>query len=153
RLVDDCRRLVRERATSAGIVVGIEIPEDAPPVRADERLIKQIMLNLLTNAIKFTPRGGRITVSVSVSARSSELEIAVADTGIGMSEAEIAVALKPFGQVDSVMARQHQGTGLGLPLVKSLVELHGGRLTLQSAPKLGTTARVTLPPHRLLARD
>jgi signal transduction histidine kinase len=151
RLMNDGLRLIRERASSAGIAINVEIQEAIPPVWADERLLKQILLNLLTNSIKFTPRGGRITVTALI--RSGELEIAITDTGIGMSESEIEVALKPFGQVDSHMARQREGTGLGLPLVRSLVELHGGRLTLQSEPGVGTAVTATLPRRRVRAVD
>jgi two-component system cell cycle sensor histidine kinase PleC len=148
QLIGDSLNLVRERAAAAGLSLAVEVEAGLPAVWGDHRLMKQILLNLLTNAIKFTPRAGRIAVTALT--RSGELEIAVADTGIGMSEAELEIAQKPFGQIASALARQHQGTGLGLPLVRSLVQLHGGRLILESAPGVGTKVRVILPPGRLL---
>ena len=147
RLIDDGLRLVWQRAVSAGIATEVKIQEGIPSIWADERLLKQIMLNLLTNSIKFTPRGGRITVTARID--SGDIEIGVSDTGIGMSAAEIEIALKPFGQIDSPLAREHQGTGLGLPLVRSLVELHGGRLSVQSASGKGTTVTTFLPARRV----
>jgi len=109
--------------------------------------LKQILINLLSNSVKFTPRGGRISVS-GRRTRSGAVELAVADTGIGMSVDEIEIALTPFGQVESALTRKHQGTGLGLPLARSLTELHGGRLDVRSTRGVGTTATVSLPPER-----
>jgi two-component system cell cycle sensor histidine kinase PleC len=146
-LVEDSLRLVRERAASSGIELRVELAGDLPGLRADERMLKQILINLLTNAVKFTPRGGRVTVSGRVVGQGA-VELAVTDTGIGMSEAEIEVALTPFGQVESALAREQKGTGLGLPLVRALAELHGGRLELQSEPGAGTTVAITFPPER-----
>jgi PAS domain S-box-containing protein len=147
RLLDDSLRLVRQRAASAGIATEVTVEEGITSIWADERVLKQIMLNLLTNSIKFTPRGGRITTMVRI--KSGEVEIGVSDTGIGMTAAEIEAALKPFGQIDSPLARQHKGTGLGLPLARSLVELHGGRLTVQSRSGEGTTVTAILPATRV----
>jgi signal transduction histidine kinase len=151
--------MVRERAEMAGVTVTREAAADLPPLSADNRLLKQVLLNLLSNAVKFTERGGSVAVSVSAGAAGGT-EIRVADTGIGMTEVEIAVALTPFAQVDSKLAREYQGTGLGLPLAKSFVELHGGSLSVASRPGIGTTvavwfpavpAEVAAPPNNALA--
>ena len=150
-VTEDCLRLVRERAHEAGLRLGTAMAADLPLLWADQRLVKQILLNLLSNAVKFTPRGGKVTVEARV-AESGELALAVADTGIGMSASEIQTALTPFGQVDSALTRRHQGSGLGVPLVKSLSERHGGRLEITSRPGAGTTVTVLFPPARVLAR-
>ena len=103
-----------------------------------------MLVNLLTNAIKFTPKGGRILVSAAVGS-SREMTITVADTGIGLSEDQIAQALEPFGQIENALNRTGEGTGLGLPVVKALIEAHGGRLDISSTPGKGTTVIVSLP--------
>jgi signal transduction histidine kinase/sensor domain CHASE-containing protein len=136
--------MVRERAEMAGVTVTRDIAAGLPPLSADNRLLKQVLLNLLSNAVKFTERGGSVEVSVAASAAGGT-QIRVADTGIGMSEADVAVALTPFAQVDSKLAREYQGTGLGLPLAKSFVELHGGSLSVASRPGVGTTVTVWFP--------
>ncbi len=120
-----------------------------PQLWADERKIKQVLINLLSNAIKFTPEGGAITVSASVQPDGS-LAIAVADTGIGIAKEHIEIVLAPFGQVDSALSRKHAGTGLGLPLTKSLIELHGGRMVVESELGKGTTVTIVLPPERII---
>ena len=150
-VVESCLRLMRERAHVAEIKLAIDLAQDLPVLRADRRRIKQILLNLLSNAVKFTPPGGRVTVG----ARDEEgwLRLSVSDTGIGIAEKDLETALRPFGQIDSRLARKYQGTGLGLPLTKAMVELHGGRLELESAPGVGTTAQVLLPPDRVLPRQ
>jgi signal transduction histidine kinase len=102
-----------------------------------------VVLNLLSNAIKFTPSGGKVTIAAN--AREDAVMISVADTGIGMAEQDIPRALEPFGQISNALTRTHEGTGLGLPLSKSLIELHGGHLEISSAPNAGTTVTVTLP--------
>jgi two-component system, cell cycle sensor histidine kinase PleC len=149
RTVEDCLRLVRGRASGAGVALAVAVPETLPALRADARLLKQILINLLSNAVKFTPARGR----VSVTARLAEgaIEIVVADTGIGMSASEIKVALSPFGQVDGSLGRKHEGTGLGLPLARSLTELHGGSLRVDSSPGQGTTVTVRMPATRVIA--
>ena len=117
----------------------------------DELRLKQIVLNLLSNAVKLTPAGGRVTLSASV-APDGSLALAVSDTGIGMKAEEIPIALEPFRQIESVHTRRYEGTGLGLPLARTLAELHGGTLSIESMPNRGTTVTVTLPPKRLIAR-
>jgi signal transduction histidine kinase len=147
-LIRECALLVREQAIKAGVSLGI----DADPslrVRADRRCLKQVLLNLLSNAIKFTPEGR----DISIMTRHAQVAlcIEIADRGIGMSEAEMEVALSPFGQVDSRVARQHKGTGLGLPISRSLMQLHGGELRLESTPGVGTTAIAELPLERVVS--
>jgi len=116
---------------------------------ADERALKQILLNLLSNSVKFTRPGGTITIAAELLA-NDDFALSVTDTGIGMSEAEIPKALAPFGQLDSSLTRKYAGTGLGLPLVKSLAELHGGAIAITSTLGAGTRVTVTLPANRVL---
>jgi signal transduction histidine kinase len=123
--------------------------DDLPLLWADQRKIRQIILNILSNSIKFTPQGGRVAISVTVDIPSKGLIISVTDTGIGIAAQDIIKALSPFGQVDSSLARKHDGTGLGLPLSKALVEEHGGTLTINSEVDRGTCVTVTLPACRL----
>jgi len=120
--------------------------------QANYRMMRQIILNLLSNAVKFTPEGGCVTVSVG-SDLSGAVIFEVADTGIGMTADELKVAMQPFGQIDSHLSRRHDGTGLGLPLSKAMVELHGGALTIHSIPGEGTTVRFSIPSERQIADD
>lgn len=113
-------------------------------MRADEPRLRQIVSNLLSNAIKFTQPGGHVYLRVRM-ADPDTYEIEVEDTGIGMTQDDIVLAMAPFGQVDGSLSRRFDGVGLGLPLARALVELHGGRLTITSAPGRGTVARVTMP--------
>jgi signal transduction histidine kinase len=149
-LFETSLRLVRPRADEAGISLVAEPTEHLPRLRGDTLRLKQVLINLLSNAIKFTGSGGRVTLSSGLSG-SSEIYVRVEDTGIGMASQDIPKALSPFGQLDSSLARKHHGTGLGLPLSKALVELHGGRLELQSTIGHGTTVTVYLPAARVLA--
>jgi len=149
-LAEQCLTLVKTRAAEGGVTLDARIPPNLPALRADARAVKQILLNLLSNAVKFTPEGGRVTLAAGADAR--RLWLSVSDTGIGMSAADIAVALAPFGQVDSQLARKHQGTGLGLPISRSLARLHGGDLEIASAPGKGTTMTATFPAARLAAQ-
>jgi signal transduction histidine kinase len=143
-----CKRLVQHRAAQAEITLHSSVAEEVPLIRADERKIKQALLNLLTNSVKFTPTGG--TISVRVAVQDGALVLAVSDTGIGMLPDQVAHALEPFGQVDSSLARTTNGTGLGLPLSRALVELHGGTLSVESAVGKGTNVTIVLPSERLL---
>jgi signal transduction histidine kinase len=142
-IVDEAVRLVAPRAEVAQLTLVQDLAPGLPSVRVDLTRIRQVLLNLLSNAIKFTPAGG--TVTVTARAWEGAIEIAVRDTGIGMDAADIPKALEPFGQISNAMTRAHEGTGLGLPLSKSLVELHGGQFSLVSAPGQGTTVMITLP--------
>jgi signal transduction histidine kinase len=133
---------------AADVALGFALAEDIPLIDADETRLKQVLLNLLSNAIKFTPAGGHVMVSAWLEA--SGLVIAVADTGIGMRAQDIPLALEPFRQVDAVLSRRYEGTGLGLPLAKRLTELHGGTLEIDSMPGRGTTVRIRLPALRMI---
>jgi two-component system cell cycle sensor histidine kinase PleC len=146
-LLKGAARLIRHRAEAGGIELREDIPEGLPGLYADERRVKQIALNLLSNAIKFNTPGGSVALTAGRAADGS-LFFRVADTGIGMDEAEIAVAMTKFGQVDSSLARKHEGTGLGLPLAHSLTELHGGRFSIASVKGKGTTVTVAFPRER-----
>ncbi len=144
--------LVTPRAVSAGVVVTADLPANLPLLLADELRVKQILLNLLSNAVKFTNRLGSATVAATARPDGS-LAITVSDTGIGMTAAEIAIALEPFQQVDSDLARKYEGTGLGLPLARALVELHGGQLEIVSTPGQGTAVTVIFPATRARPRE
>jgi hypothetical protein len=151
QIVQSVLRLVASRAKLSKLHLNARVPKDVPLLRGEERALKQIFTNLLTNAIKFTPEGGDITLEASIDDQK-QISIIVRDTGIGIAPQDIATALAPFGQIESALSRKHQGTGLGLPLTKALVELHGGRLGLESRLGVGTTVSVTFPPHRTVSR-
>ncbi len=144
-------RLTEERAREAGIALEAAVHEPLPALRADERKIKQILLNLLSNAIKFTPSGGRVQVSART-VPDYAVELAVSDSGIGMAPSEIPVAVSRFGQVDGSLSRKYSGTGLGLPLVMSLTDLHGGMCTIKSEKGVGTTVTIRFPAERSIRR-
>ena len=139
-----CERIMAPRVQGAGLALSVTPEGDIPPIAADELRVKQIVINLISNAVKFTPRGGRVTVRVKCWP-DGFLRIAVADTGVGMSKEEIPIALERFRQVDGSHTRKVGGTGLGLPITKALVEQHGGRLDIESAPGKGTTVTASLP--------
>jgi signal transduction histidine kinase len=143
-LVESCLRLVRVRAAEAGIKLIDHTNERTGLALLDVVKARQILLNLLANAVKFTPRGGMVTISARA-AGPGWLEIDVADTGIGMCEEEIELALQPFRQADNSHTRRYAGTGLGLPLAKALAEAHGGALWIRSVPTRGTIVTVRLP--------
>jgi len=134
---------VAQRAEALGIRIEQRVAADLPPLNADPLRLRQILINLLTNAVKFTPDGGQVTVDAVAVARS--IRITVADTGIGMSAAEIALALEPFRQARRLSRRPREGSGLGLPLAKALVESHGGMLMIDSEPEVGTRITILLP--------
>jgi signal transduction histidine kinase len=143
RVIIDCVRGVEPQARRAQVGVSVVLHSGVGRLNGDARRLRQMLLNLLSNAIKFTPEGGEVRISAFRSGTS--VFLSVSDTGIGMKEDDIPKVLEPFRQIDSQLARRHQGTGLGLPLTKELAELHGGSLTIESAVDLGTTATISLP--------
>lgn len=147
-VVDECMRLTDPQREKANVSITSHLSTVLPNIIADNKMIKQVVLNLLSNAIKFTPNGGKINISCIVQ-RNGSLALAVEDTGIGIREADIEKALTPFVQVDSELNRKYQGTGLGLPLSKNLMELHGGSLEINSQFGSGTTVTVYLPSERV----
>ncbi|WP_245593594.1 ATP-binding protein [Azospirillum halopraeferens] len=151
RIAHGCIRLLSERAARARVHLALDIPRDLPPLWADERKLRQMVLNLLSNAVKFTPVGGTVTLTGGLAADGA-LRVAVADTGVGMTPAELAQAMEPWGQVHSALNRRHVGTGLGLPLTRRLVELHGGALETDSEPGRGTVMTLVFPAERVQAR-
>jgi signal transduction histidine kinase len=146
RLVRDAISLTRERARKGGVSLSFDESASGPVVLADRRLLTQILLNLLSNAIKFTPFGGTVNARTFSDARG--IGFSVEDTGIGMGPEDIAKAMSPYGQIDSKVARKHQGTGLGLPISLSLAALHGGDLAVDSIVGQGTTITLALPGFR-----
>ena len=142
-------RLIDPRAHSGQIRVETRIAPGLPKIDADARRLKQVLINLLANAVKFTPPGGRVAVEADL-APDGGARLIVRDTGIGMRPEDIPRALEPFSQVDNALSRRFEGTGLGLPLSRKLVELHGGNLAIESILDHGTTVTVTLPPSRTL---
>lgn len=147
-LVSACFTLLQPQASRDRIVMRTSFAVKLPPVVADERSVRQIVLNLVSNAIKFTDAGGQVIVSTALTDRG-EVAFRVRDTGIGMTEAEVEAALEPFRQLAT--SRKRGGTGLGLPLTKALVEANRGALQITSHPNEGTLVEVIFPPTRVLA--
>jgi PAS domain S-box-containing protein len=151
--IRSCLRLMGERARNGGLELTAEIDEATISLLyADLRMLKQILFNMLSNAVKFTPPGGQVTIRAWHNRHSGYI-IQVEDNGIGMALDDIPKALSRFGQIDSALGRKYEGTGLGLPLTKSLAELHGGSLDLQSEAGAGTTVTVRFPARRLVAQS
>jgi len=146
--VESCLRIVRERTANAGLDLIADFAPDLPTLNADERMVKQVLLNLLSNAIKFTPRGS-VHVTAGVAANDG-VYISVIDTGIGIAPEDIEKALMPFVQIDSSLQRKYAGTGLGLPLARSMIEHHGGSFEIASKIGEGTAITVRFPPGRSL---
>jgi signal transduction histidine kinase len=142
-----CRRIIAPLAEKAGVQLSVELAEDLPAFRLDPTRFKQTLINIISNAVKFTPPGGSVAVRAAL--EGPEWILSVADTGIGMTADGIALAVQPFRQVDSALNRKFEGTGLGLPLSRALMELHGGQLTIESQPDIGTIVRLHLPPALL----
>ena len=145
-IVDDAVRLVRGRVEEAGLTLIVDAPE-LPDIEADYRGVKQVVLNLLSNAVKFTPEGGEIVVALSRE-DDDRVRVAVTDSGIGIAQEDLTRLARPFEQVEGQHSKTAQGTGLGLALTKSLVELHAGTLSIQSEPGRGTTVSFVLPIRR-----
>ena len=148
-LLDACLRLIRDRAAKGGVTVATDVPADLPRLFADELAMKKVVINIVGNAVKFTPTGGRIDVRAGLDAAGG-IWIDIADTGIGIAPEDIPKALQPFGQVGSALTRAHEGTGLGLPLSVSIMERHGGGLEICSTPGRGTTVSLRLPASRTI---
>ena len=146
-MVDSVRSIMSGRAEAAGLRLVSHVAEGVPDLRADRRMVRQVLLNVLSNAVKFTPAGGRVTVDVGTD-DGNGIVVKVTDTGIGMDEKGIIIALTTFGQVEGPLSRKTEGTGLGLPLSLSLVELHGGSIEIESEPGVGTTVTVRFPGQR-----
>jgi len=145
-------RIIQEMAELSGIDYRVEMRDDLPAIYADAAKLRQILINLLSNAVKFTPSGGRVRLTVG---RESEggLAFRVEDTGIGIAPDKIPLVLTPFGQLDSHLTRKHGGVGLGLPLTKRLIELHGGTMEIASTLGAGTTVTARFPEARLCRGD
>ena len=149
-VIDDCMRLLRPQAADLGIELNSAVPANLPPVVADARALRQVMLNLISNAVKFTPSGGEVFVSAALNGEGG-VSVAVRDTGVGMTRSEIELALEPFGQVDGPLQRERKGTGLGLPLAKALAEANKAEFSISSEPNHGTVAELVFPSARVLA--
>jgi signal transduction histidine kinase len=149
-LFDTVSRFVRERASSAGLTMSIDLPARMPAVKADRRAMRQVLLNLLSNSVKFTPAGGHIALE-AIREPCGGVGFRVRDNGIGIAAGDIDRAMEPFGLINSSLSRRYTGTGLGLPITRALVELHRGRFELTSEPGVGTTATVYLPADRVAA--
>ena len=143
-LLDECARMMRPMVDGRGLALRVTDSAAGLSLTADRRRTKQMIINLLSNAIKFTQAGGRVELAAHRMADGA-IAITVADTGIGMSDDQIAVALEPFGRVESSAIKDPTGTGLGLPIVKNLIEAHGGRLQIRSQLKRGTLVRLVFP--------
>ncbi len=141
-------RLIAPRADRAQVSVVQRVPPDLPLLWADERKLKQILINLVSNSVKFTPAGGRVEVSAMIEPAHG-LSILVQDTGIGIPAADLKRVLEPFVQVENSLTRSYQGSGLGLPLADKMTELHGGRLSIASQLGRGTSVRLAFPAERL----
>jgi two-component system cell cycle sensor histidine kinase PleC len=150
-IVTECLRLTRGKAHEGGLRLTSDLMPGLPNLVVDRLRFKQALLNLCSNAIKFTPPGGEVHVTADYDP-GGRFILQVADNGIGMAPEQIPMALEPFRQIASPFARQKEGTGLGLALVKSLVECHDGKLEIESALKKGTKVRIILPPERTVHR-
>src|SRR5207302_11446852 len=147
-VVRSATRLIEERAQRSDVALRMRLPAGLPALYVDERKLKQVLLNLLMNAVKFTPAGGTIEMAGRL-ADNGDFLLTVTDTGIGIAAKAIATPLAPFGQVDSKLARKYDGTGPGLPLPSAMIKLHGGELTIGSTVGKGTTVTIRLPAARV----
>ncbi|MEM6495861.1 MAG: ATP-binding protein, partial [Pseudomonadota bacterium] len=140
----------RAAAKDADVQLSCSTDKQLPAIRGDAAKLRQVLTNIISNAIKFTPGGGEVAVRMS---RLADVGVCIhiVDTGVGMTEEEISIALTPFGQVDGSHTRWREGTGLGLPIARALVELHGGEILIQSEKDKGTEVTITLPSRNLVA--
>jgi two-component system cell cycle sensor histidine kinase PleC len=149
-VAQDCHHLLKIRAQNRGIKINELIEPDMPRLWADERAVRQVVLNLLSNAIKFTPQSGEIWIKAGWTASGGQY-ISVRDNGPGIPEDEIPIVLDSFGQGSNAIKSAEQGAGLGLPIAKSLIDLHGGTFSLKSKLREGTEIVITFPPERVMA--
>ena len=143
---------IERRSELSGVALTTDIAPDLPPLYGDLFRLRQVLIHLLSNAVKFTPEGGKVALTVA-RGHAGGIVFAIADTGIGMSPEEVALAFEPFAQVDNALVKRFEGTGVGLPLAKRLVELHRGRLAVESEKGVGTTVRVWLAADRIVVPD
>ncbi len=148
-IVSTAMRLVQGQARAGKLQLDARFPENLPALRADERALRQIVLNLLTNAVKFTDEEGRVLLSVNVESDGS-LEITITDTGVGISETDISRLMAPFERANNAHTRNIEGAGLGLPLVASLVKLHDATMSIDSTVGIGTTVSIGFPAERVI---
>ncbi len=148
-VVAECHHLLKLRASNRGITIHEVFEQGMPRIWADERAIRQIVLNLLSNSIKFTPQGGEIWLKSGWTASGGQY-LSVKDTGSGIAEDEIPIVLASFGQGSNSIKSAEQGAGLGLPIAKNLIDMHGGTFTIKSKLRIGTEVIVTIPPERVM---
>jgi signal transduction histidine kinase len=149
--LEQCLRLLREKAAESGLRMSLEPPRERQLLRVDVTLVKQVFINLIGNAIKFTQSGGEIRAYIEQTADGGCC-VKIVDTGIGIAESDIDKVLEPFYQVENVFVRKRGGTGLGLPLSKKIMLLHGGTLVITSALGVGTTVLITFPASRVVCQ-
>lgn len=148
-ILRSCVSVVSIEARDAQVNIIDNISPDLPEINADPVKLKQVFTNLLYNSVKFTPENGSVSIRATLEDRGA-LQISIADTGVGMTDDELETALSEFGQVDSGLNRNHEGTGLGLPIAKALVELHGGTFAISSSKGIGTVVDIELPQSVLV---
>jgi len=148
-IIDATLRMMRPIAEKQRVTVRRETGSRSPRLLAAERMVRQILINILSNAIKFTPAEGRVAI-VHRMTEAGDYVLRVTDSGVGMTPAQIVVALTPFGQNDNHLSNENRGTGLGLPLAKAMMEMHGGALSIDSLPGRGTTVALTFPGERIV---
>lgn len=146
-IVEACVKLMRPKAERAYVKLSADYPQELPLLWADPKHLRQILLNLVSNAVKFTPEGGSVDIKVKLEAKG--MSITVKDTGIGMNPEDVPKAMSPFGQIDSSLSRKYNGTGLGLPLTKRLMDYYNGELAIKTAPNKGTAVTIMFPNERL----
>ena len=146
-----CMTFIEVQAVRAKVALAVDIEPGLPLLQADERRMRQILLNLLSNAVKFTPEGGHVFLTIGI--EGGGVALTITDTGIGIAADDIPTALARFGQIDSRLTRKYEGAGLGLPLTKHLVEMHGGTLALKSEVGVGTTVTVQFGRERVVERE
>jgi signal transduction histidine kinase len=149
-LFESCLRLFHERAQQAGLEIATDIEPQLPLLRGDSRALRQILINLISNALKFTARGGSVSLGAKFDTERSELMLSVSDTGCGIAEGDLQRIFQPFAQGDSGISRRYEGTGLGLAIVKALTERHGARIMIESVLNKGTTVRLLFPLSRVV---